>query len=413
MLKLLTPVKISLLLWVLSIAPLQGQVTDKKPADSTHIAPIDIFDVGVKVLRIKNYHRGGGDTGVKLQHPYFALLPGIGYAPQLGFSFDITSNVSFYTDKSPNANISKITIEPIYTFHHQFFVSVISDVWTEKNGFNLQGDWRYYSYPSQLYGLGGHTSITNSAGIDYSHIRFYQFVLKQLAPDLLVGPGYEFDHYWDVKTTDNTATGVALDYKKYANGNLPAISYSSGPAINLLYDTRRNGNNPHPGEYLNIVYRNNLSALGSTSNWQSLIVDARKYISLTDRSANVLAFWSYDWLTLSGKPPYLDLPSTGWDTYANLGRGYIQGRLRGSNLLYLESEYRFFLTRNGLLGAVVFANVQTVSNWPGNNFDAFYPATGAGIRIKANKFSDLNICLDYGVGIAGANGFFFNIGEVF
>jgi len=96
-----------------------------------------------------------------------------------------------------------------------------------------------------------------------------------------------------------------------------------------------------------------------------------------------------------------------------MGRGYIQGRFRGSNLLYFESEYRFRLSKNGLFGGVVFANIQTVSNYPSNAFDTYFPAFGAGLRIKANKFSNLNISLDYGIGVGGANGFFFNIGEVF
>ena len=68
--------------------------------------------------------------------------------------------------------------------------------------------------------------------------------------------------------------------------------------------------------------------MGSDENWRSLLIDMRKYFKLSQHSRNILAFWSYTWLTLSGKPPYLDLPSTAWDNYANMGRGYIQSRFR-------------------------------------------------------------------------------------
>jgi hypothetical protein len=71
------------------------------------------------------------------------------------------------------------------------------------------------------------------------------------------------------------------------------------------------------------------------------------------------ALWSYNWFTFGGKPPYLLLPSTGWDSHVNTCRGFIQGRYRGSNMLYLESEYRFLITSNGLFGGVVFANAET------------------------------------------------------
>ena len=38
------------------------------------------------------------------------------------------------------------------------------------------------------------------------------------------------------------------------------------------------------------------------------------------------------------------------------GRGYVQGRWRGTQELYGELEWRFRITNNGLLGGVVFAN---------------------------------------------------------
>ena len=125
-----------------------------------------------------------------------------------------------------------------------------------------------------------------------------------------------------------------------------------------------------------------------------------------------MALWNYNWFTFNSKAPYLDLPSTGWEVYP-LGRGYIQSRFRGPNLLYLEAEYRFRISRNGLFGGVVFTNAQSVSDWPGNKFTAIHPAVGTGIRIKLNKYSGTNLSIDYGVGLQGSRGLFINIGEVF
>ena len=82
-------------------------------------------------------------------------------------------------------------------------------------------------------------------------------------------------------------------------------------------------------------------------------------------------------------------------------------------MLYLESEYRFAVTQNGLLGGVVFANAQSFSNWPGKKFDRIAPATGLGLRIKVNKTSRTNIAIDYGFGVKGSRGLFVNLGEVF
>jgi hypothetical protein len=142
-------------------------------------------------------------------------------------------------------------------------------------------------------------------------------------------------------------------------------------------------------------------------------VDFRKYVKLTDDSRNVLAFWSYNVFTLNGKQPYLDLPATSWDTYANQGRGYAQSRFRGRNLVSLEAEYRFQISNNGLFGGVVFANGQAVTEMESNQFETVNPAYGAGLRLKMNKSSRTNIAIDYAIGKNGSGGFFVNLGEVF
>jgi hemolysin activation/secretion protein len=127
----------------------------------------------------------------------------------------------------------------------------------------------------------------------------------------------------------------------------------------------------------------------------------------------VLGFWSYNNLTLAGTPPYLDMPSIGWDDYSNTGRGYVPGRYTGKNLFYLESEYRFGLTRNGLLGGVVFGNAESILKSTTSKLNAVIPGGGFGLRIKVNKHSNTNVAIDYGFGIGGSHGFFFNLGEVF
>jgi len=125
---------------------------------------------------------------------------------------------------------------------------------------------------------------------------------------------------------------------------------ASGPAFRLLLDTRKNQIAPNGGWYGNFVNRPKFPWMGSDNNWQSLLLEMRKYIPVSASKRNVLAIWSYNWLMLGGgKPPYLLLPSTGWDDFYNTGRGYIQGRYRGRDMLYLETEYRFDVTHNGLL----------------------------------------------------------------
>ena len=80
---------------------------------------------------------------------------------------------------------------------------------------------------------------------------------------------------------------------------------------------------------------------------------------------------------------------------------------------YLEAEYRFRLTKNGLLGGVVFANVQSYKENLTLGRELLAPGVGTGLRIKLNKNSGANLCIDYGIGQNGSQGFFVNLGEVF
>ena len=82
-------------------------------------------------------------------------------------------------------------------------------------------------------------------------------------------------------------------------------------------------------------------------------------------------------------------------------------------MLYLETEYRFRLLPNGLLGGVGFANAQSFSDEGTGRYTYLQPGYGAGLRISLNKFSRTNLCIDYGWGAHGSGGFFVNLGEVF
>ena len=82
-------------------------------------------------------------------------------------------------------------------------------------------------------------------------------------------------------------------------------------------------------------------------------------------------------------------------------------------MFYVEAEYRFRITANGLIGGVAFLNTQSFSG-PGHPIlQTFAPGGGAGLRLKVNKHSNTNISVDYGFGLDGSRGFFVNLGEVF
>jgi hypothetical protein len=340
---------------------------------------------------------------------YASLLPSAEYTLQTSLAGDLVGNLAFYTSSEVKENLSNIYLNTTFTLKNQVLIPLQGNVWSKGNKYNLLNDWRFEKYPQDTYGLGSLTKTSDADGIDFRYLRFYTTLLKTIAPDFYIGLGYNVDYFYHISETSPPSNTIT-DFEKYG---LHPTSTAAGPTFNVLYDARRNSINPEPGYYASLIYRPNFRFLGSDSNWQSLQFDARAYRRFPAGSKNILAFWTFDNFTLKGNPPYLLLPATASDTYSNMGRGYIQGRFRGKNNLYLESEYRFQILNNGFLGGVVFVNAQSFTEPVTNRFEAINPGWGGGLRIKLNKFSKTNICLDYGFGLHGSGGLFANLGEVF
>ena len=368
----------------------------------------DLIDIILSIIK-KNAAKRVSDDQKKDNKLHVSGSPAIEYSTQTGLAFNTTFNFAFYTSTHPEQNISSVLVAPAYTQKQQIIIPAQLSIWSKDNKYNFIGDWRFMKYPEDTYGLGGYSQYNNGYKLNYNYVRFYQFVVKTIGKDLYAGIGYQLDNHWNIHELAVPA-GYITDFQKYG---FNSSSRSSGLSVDFLYDNRRNSINPEGGFYSNIVLRQNMQWIGSDQNWTGLLIDVRKFIRLSPHSKNILAFWSYNWLTLSGHPPYLDLPSNGWDTYGNTGRGYPQSRFRSNNMIDLETEYRFAISRNGLIGGVVFANAETYSEVSNNSFQVIQPGYGAGLRLKFNKFSRTNICIDYGFGAHGSSGLFLNLGEVF
>jgi hypothetical protein len=364
----------------------------------------------IDVLHAIFNKKGSPDNHKKPRKINISVVPTVGYTLSTGFTAGVSSVSTFYTGSDHKGNESVVNAQAFYDSHsQQTFITQIN-IWSANDQFKFVTDLRVNKYPDVTYGLGNHTSTLTADSITFNYVRFYQTVLKKITRSFYAGGGYDLDYHYNITEQSPAEGEKKTAFERY--GETPS-SHSAGFNLDALYDTRTNPINPLGGMYANLIYRDNIPDLGSDSHWTSLQFDLRKYIRLSESSNNVLAIWSYTWLVLSGKPPYLDLPSVGNDTYNNTGRGYAIDRFRGKNMLYLESEYRFGVTRDGLLGGVIFGNVESYPRSVLTNLNTFLPAAGAGLRIKINKHSNTNLAIDYAFGTDGSRGVFVNLGEVF
>jgi hypothetical protein len=340
---------------------------------------------------------------------HFSFVPALGYTLQTGFAGILSANLAYFNDNKADTKLSSISTSVTYSQYNQTIVPLQADIWTKNNKFNLISDNRFIAYPSDIYGLGGRTDPNKGVTINFSALKLHETVLKAVSKDFYIGAGIYYDNFWNIKALDP----LTRRKDSILTAELGKGETAVGLTFRMLYDSRLNQINAEDGWYYNVVFRSNSKFMGSDANWQSLLVDVRTYFHFPENSKNVLAFWNLDWLTTNGTPPYLLLPSTGWDDQYNSGRGYIQGRYRGKNMLYAESEYRYRISRNGLFGGVFFVNLQNYSSEISSQFSTLIPGYGLGFRLKLNKHSGANLCLDYGFGKDGSRGFFVNLGEVF
>jgi hypothetical protein len=379
-------------------------------ADSTRIEDslkhqLDIIDLLSRLLKLKGAN--GRQEAGKLN---FSIVPNVGYSLTTGVLADISGNVGFYTSADhAHQNLSDLDEDLNIDSKAQKLGLIRGEIWGKDDAYKFVVDVRWEKFPEDTHGIGTLTTDSKANHINFDYQRTYLTFYKKIALNNYLGVGYALDYHYSI-SEDGTTDHTVSDFMKYGE---PNSSISSGLNFSYLYDSRKNPINPkNDGAYVNLTFRQNICFLGSTSNWSAVKLDMRKYVKVSPTSNNILAFWSVLWFT-QGNLPYLDLPGTAEDMFNNTGRGYVQDRFIGKKMLYVESEYRYGITKNGLLGGVIFANAESLSEYQTNAFKSVAPAAGAGVRIKFNKHSDTNLSIDYGYGFKGSQGFFLNLGEVF
>ncbi len=371
---------------------------------SDSIQQLDLVDILSKMFKIKNVDEKREKGKVR-----FTLFPTSSAAS--GDKTVFTSfNVTFLAGDKKTTNLSNIFFIPYIGFGKQYGFIVQPNIWLRNNNWNFVGEHFILNYPQNTWGLGGNSPDENEILIDYDHLRFHQNALVGIFPHFALGLGYAFDNHYNIVIDSADLSEISAPHLFNTSDN---SSLSSGLTLPVVLDTRQNSLNAEQGIYCSITYSFYDPIFGSDDRWQSLFVDVRKYFPISGKKYSILALRSYYWTILSGTVPYLDLPANRWEpTTGSASRGIRQNRYRSNAILYYESEYRFGISRNGLLGGVVFASVTAPSEYGTQHFIYWHPAAGVGVRLKFNKYSRTNVTLDYGFS-KGFQSVYLNIGEAF
>jgi hypothetical protein len=349
-----------------------------------------------------------------------AAAPVISYGPTSGFGIGLAGNMAVYRGFPDTTRISSLVASVTATTKDQVLVNAKLNTSGPNNRWHFEGDNRLYWTSQKTYGLGTGTTEGDAVDQKYDYFRFYETLYRQVGHNVFLGAGFLYSNHTDVRPGDDAASAAwpSSPYVAYSeqHGFDPQSQTSAGLSLNALFDSRDGSINPSRGWYAKASYSAFFEGfLGGTSGWQQLGYDARTYLRLTPDARHKLAFWLSGDFVVAGTAPYLDLPATGMDTYGRAGRGYPQGRFRGQNLVYGETEYRWTVTKNGLFGMVAFLNTETLSNEQTGEklFDSFATGAGFGIRLMLNKRSQTNLCFDIGWGKDGSRAVYFAVQEAY
>jgi Omp85 superfamily domain len=416
----------SLVVCVLTVARVGGQDrTDTATPPAVPAAPavlpapapaspaIDIDDLW-RLLR----HGSLTDADIaKAGRRFIVVAPSVGSKPSTGFSGGFSGNVAFFAGDSATTRISTITGGMKISEKGQKLSGSRIAIFTADDRWFIMLDNRMSWTSQSTYALGADAPLASGTNSRLDVLRLYETAYRKVRPDLFVGGGLNVSSHFNVRP--GTTAAAAWDESAYAayseeHGLATDHQTSSGANVGFRYDTRDNGINPNRGALASATYRAFFANfLGGSSTWQEVSFDARTYKKISPEGRQKLAFWFLGDMVTGGTVPFWDLPYTSMD--GRSARGYGEGRYRGEKLMYWETEYRATLTKNGLLGMVVFANLTTVGSVETGErlFKTYAPAAGFGFRVLLNKRSRTNLCTDWGWGKQGSRGFYLAIQEAF
>lgn len=368
---------------------------------------------------------------------YLSILPLVGYGPAFGFLVGGAVSITKLLGEAPTKASSALVNFQVTT-KNQFIFNARSKLYLKENKWFIQGDWRLLLYSQPTYGLGinqsdaekGIAEINDDLSsteltpepMKFKQIRFFEEAARKLGnTDFYAGIGIAIDQHFRIEDQLLDTVPSSPDYfitSHYAysrkTGFHPAGYGTNGIKLSILTDTRDNISNAYKGYYASISLINNLKIGSNSEQSTQLMYDGRYYLGISKLNPRqVIAFWSFGTFLLAGNMPYLALPSIGWDTYNRSGRGYVQGRYRGLDMLYNEAEYRFPISKSGLFGGTLFVNSTNASSYYKHLFSNTAIGYGAGLRMQMDKRARTNLTVDVGMAAKEFGGIYFNLQEAF
>jgi hypothetical protein len=135
---------------------------------------------------------------------YLAVLPILGYAPANGFIVGVGLAGSMLLDSGHHTHISTSLANIQFTTQNQINFNFRSNIYTPRDRWIFQGDWRYLIFSQPTYGLGiaefppvfvfngvSPDEESGSQPMRFNYLRFYETAYRRIYKRLYAGLGLQ------------------------------------------------------------------------------------------------------------------------------------------------------------------------------------------------------------------------------
>ena len=305
----------------------------------------------------------------------YSPLPFAGYSTETSTVFGITKYNAFKikSDALPDSLIqpSSVLLYAYYTLNKQYKINANIDIMHGSNKYNSKLDFLFLNYPSLFFGIGNNTNEDDQVLIDFKNFMIAPSFDYNFYENMYLGAKYTFNNFIDVKPIGEDTN---ISNKTITDNE----GVQSGFGLRFIRENRDNRIRAHKGSYIFMSYDVYSHAIGSKHNYNSFLLDARKYITPIPQ------------LTIAGQ--YYTEVKTGnvpIQSMAVLGgtermRGIYENRYRDNTVAMAQIELRIPIF--WIISGTTFGGMgQVAPTYSNFKMDEFKYGYGAGLRLLIDK----------------------------
>lgn len=338
--------------------------------------------------------------------PKVVLAPIVYFEPSTSLGLGIGAKLLFKPKGAgPETRTSNLPVSLTYTLKNQLIFYSGYTVFFPEERWLLRGNLGYQDFPIKYYRRGPRSEDADLEEIEYQQVLIEPLLLRRVADTkVFIGGGFRYNNYYGLgfqQTVDEGSTDFPV-------GSLASTSVGLETAVTV--DSRDNVLNALRGDFLEITHGVYGEVLGGTHEFMLTKADYRNYIQTGGKPNNVLAYQTYARYAWDGSPE-LEQSSLGGGEFL---RGFDDFRWRDRLAFFAQAEYRWQTWDK--IGFVFFAGAGDVAaSLDEVQLNTMKFSVGTGLRLKIVESENLNVRIDYGVGLGRGHdrGVYLGIAEAF